>query len=69
MTTPAANATRLVTLAAALLVTAVEWTGFSEILLLIEPTRIASVPVTDASADGALPEVVVTAHQTQAPRS
>jgi hypothetical protein len=68
-TTHAANTTRLVTLTAALLVTAVEWTGFSEILLLIDPARIASVDVTQASPAGALPEVVVTAHQTQAPRS
>jgi hypothetical protein len=57
------NATRLVTLAAALVVTAVEWSGFSEILLLVDPTRIASVSVADASPDGALPEVIVTAHQ------
>jgi hypothetical protein len=62
-TTHAANATRLVTLAAALLVTAIEWTGFSEILLLSDPPRIASIHVTDASPDGALPEVVVTGHQ------
>jgi hypothetical protein len=46
------NATRLVTLAAA-----------SEILLLVDPTRIASVSAADASPDGALPEVIVTAHQ------
>jgi hypothetical protein len=62
-TTHAANASRLVTLAAALVVTAVEWTGFSEILLLIDPTQIASVPGANASPDGALPEVIVTAHR------
>jgi hypothetical protein len=64
-TTHAANTTRLVTLSAALLVTALEWTGFSEILLLIDPSRIASVQVADGSPDGALPEVVVTAHEAQ----
>jgi hypothetical protein len=63
MNTHAANATRLVTLAAALVVTAIEWTGFSEILLRIDPTRIASVDVADTSPAGALPEVIVTAHQ------
>lgn len=59
----ATNATRFVTLAAALLVTAVEWTAFSEILLLVDPAQIASAPVADASPDAVLPEVVVTAHQ------
>ncbi len=60
------NATRLVTLAAALLVTAVEWAGFSEILLLADPARIASVPVAPASSDGALLQVVVTAPRSAA---
>lgn len=63
------NATRLVTLAAALLVTAAEWAAFSEILLFADPARIASVPVAGASSDAALPQVVVTAHPAQSPRS
>jgi hypothetical protein len=62
----ATNTTRFVTLAAALLVTAVEWTAFSEVLLLVDPAQIASAPVADASPDGALPEVIITAHK---PRS
>ena len=60
-TTHVTHATRLATLSAALLVTAVEWAGFSEILLRADPAQIASVPAA-ASPDGALPEVVVTAH-------
>ena len=64
-TTHTANATRLATLAAALLVTAVEWSGFSEILPRVDPSRIASVQAADVSPEGALPEVVVTAHRTQ----
>jgi hypothetical protein len=55
------NATRLATLTAALLVTAVEWAGFSEIVLRVDPAQVASSPA-DASADAGLPEVVVTAH-------
>jgi hypothetical protein len=60
-TTHVTNATRLVTLTAALLVAAVEWAGFSEILLRAEPAQIAGDPAA-ASSDGSLPEVVVTAH-------
>jgi hypothetical protein len=67
--THAANTSRLIALAAAFLVTAVEWTGFSEILLLIDPAHLTSVQAADASPDGALPEVVVSADRSQVPRS
>ncbi|MGB6604710.1 MAG: hypothetical protein WA747_10505 [Steroidobacteraceae bacterium] len=60
--THAANTTRLVALAAALLVTAAEWTGFSEIFLLAGPTPVASVAAADAAPYRVLPEGVVTAH-------
>lgn len=66
MNTTHATTTRLATLAAALLVTAVEWTGFSEMFLLIDPSQIAGVrQVADASPEGAFPEVAVTAHRTE----
>lgn len=60
-TTYATNTTRLATLTVALLLTAVEWAGFSEMVLRADPAQIASAPAA-ASPDGALPEVVVTAH-------
>jgi hypothetical protein len=60
-TAHAANATRLVALAAALLVTAAEWTAFSEILLLVTPAQVASVG--HAAPDRLLPDVVVTARR------
>jgi hypothetical protein len=60
-TTHVTNATRLATLTAALLLSAVEWAGFTEIVLRADPAQIASAPAA-ASPDGALPEIVVTAH-------
>jgi hypothetical protein len=59
--THATNATRLVTLTAALLVSTVEWAGFSEILLRADPAQVAGA-TTAASSEEALPEVVVIAH-------
>jgi hypothetical protein len=47
--THAANTTRLVALAAALLVTAVEWTGFSEIFLLIGPSQVAAAQAAEVA--------------------
>jgi hypothetical protein len=67
--THAANTTRLVALAAAFVLTGIEWTGFSEILRLVAPAQVTSVQAADASPDGALPEVIVSAHRTQFPRS
>jgi hypothetical protein len=67
--THVANTSRLVALAAAFLVTAIEWTAFSEILLLIDPAHLTGVQAANASPDGALAEVVVSAHRTPVPRS
>lgn len=61
--THAANSARLVALAAALLVTAFEWTGFSEIFLLVGPSQIASVQAADASSDPALRNILVAARR------
>jgi hypothetical protein len=61
MNSPHVNTARLVALAAAFFVTAIEWTGFSEILRLTDSSQTASVQAADVSPDGALPEVVVTA--------
>jgi hypothetical protein len=59
-TTHAANATRLAALVAALLVTAAEWTGFSEIFLLVGPAQVASVAAVDAAPARVPPQVLVT---------
>jgi len=54
---------RLVTLAAAVVVTAIQWAAFFSPMLYTQWVRAVAVPVADDLSDGELPVIVVTAHR------
>jgi hypothetical protein len=56
------NATRLVTLAAALVITATEWAAFSSLPLYTHSLP-AAAPATSAAPEEVFPVIVVTAHR------
>ena len=55
------NASRLVSLVAAIIITATEWAAFSS--LPLHTLRVVAAPVSSAAPDEALPVIVVTAHR------
>ena len=57
------NASRLVSFAAALVITATEWVAFSSLPLHTQSLRVVAAPVSSAAPDEALPVIVVTAHR------
>jgi hypothetical protein len=54
------NASRLVSLLAAVLVTAAQWTA---LFCLLAPTLVEAAPVATPGADDALPVIVITAER------
>ena len=57
------NASRLVILAAALVITASEWAAFSSLPLHTQSLRLVAAPGSNAAPDEALPVIVVTARR------
>lgn len=57
------NVSRLVSLAAALLITATAWAAFSSIPLHTQAAPAAAAPVASDALDDELPVIVVTAHR------
>jgi hypothetical protein len=57
------NASRLVSLAAALVITATEWAVFFSLPLHAQSLPAVTTPVASAAPDEALPVIVVTAHR------
>ena len=57
------NVSRLVSLAAAILISSFQWTAFFSPALLTQSMRAVGAAIADdASSDGSMPVVVVTAH-------
>jgi hypothetical protein len=54
---------RLVSLIAALVITATEWAAFSSVPLHAQAVRAAAAPVASDALDPELPVIVVTAHR------
>jgi hypothetical protein len=57
------NASRLVSLAAALVITATEWAGFSSLPLHAQAVQAVAAPKASDALDPALPVIVITAHR------
>jgi hypothetical protein len=57
------NVSRLVSLAAALLITVTAWAAFSSIPLHTQAAPAAAAPVASDALDDELPVIVVTAHR------
>jgi hypothetical protein len=57
------NVSRLVSLVAALVITATGWAAFSSVPLHAQAVRAAAAPVAGDALDPELPVIVVTAHR------
>ena len=57
------NASRLVSLVAAIVITATEWAAFSSLPLHAQSLPVVAAPVSSAAPEEALPVIVVTAHR------
>jgi hypothetical protein len=57
------NVSRLVSLVAALLITATEWAAFFSVPLHAQAVHAAAAPVASDALDPELPVIVVTAHR------
>ncbi len=57
------NDSRLVSLTAALVITATEWAAFSSLPLHTQAVQAAAAPVAGGALDPALPVIVITAHR------
>lgn len=57
------NVSRLVSLAAALVITATAWAAFSSVPLHTQEAPAAAAPVASDALDDELPVIVVTAHR------
>jgi len=57
------NVSRLTSLLAALVITAIEWAAFSSVPLHAQAVRAAAAPVAGDALDPELPVIVITAHR------
>ena len=57
------NVSRLVSLAAAIVISAIQWAAFFSLVLHTQSVRAVGAPVAGDASDGSLPVVVVTAHR------
>ena len=57
------NVSRLVSLVAAIVISAIQWTAFFSPALYTQSVRAVGAPVADDASDGSLPVVIVTAHR------
>ena len=57
------NVSRLVSLAAAVIISAIQWAAFFSPALHTQSVRAVGAPVAGDSSDGSLPVVVVMAHR------
>ena len=57
------NVSRLVSLTAAIVISAIQWAGFFSPALHTQSVRAVGAPVSGEAFDGSLPVVVVTAHR------
>ncbi len=57
------NASRLVSLVAAIIITATEWAAFSSLPLHARSLPVVAAPVSSAAPDEVLPVIVVTARR------
>jgi hypothetical protein len=57
------NVSRLTSLVAALVITAIEWAAFSSVPLHAQAVRAAAAPVASDALDPELPVIVITAHR------
>lgn len=56
------NVSRLVSLAAAIVISAIQWAAVFNPTLYLQSVRAVGAPGAGDASDGSLPEVVVTAH-------
>jgi hypothetical protein len=57
------NTSRLVSFAAALVITATEWIAFSSLPLHTQSLRVVAAPIASAAPEETLPVIIVTAHR------
>ena len=57
------NLSRLVSLAAALVINAIVWAAFASLPVHAQAVQAAAAPVVDATGEGAVQEIVVVAHR------